>query len=182
MAKKLYEESNIQAIANAIRTKTGGTDKFTTAQMAGAIGAIDTSSFTKLYEGTITANTSSTSATNLTTITVPGAYAAERLLVRITDTAGRRNGYFYCHEDYFRNYYNENRQTTTLTYGARFGMYVNTSGQIQEYVGATTTAYGVYAYSITSKDVIQLRTRYNNSYSLTINGTYRVEVFAYNAP
>lgn len=180
MAKKLYEESNIQAIATAIRDKNGSTDTYKPSEMAGAISQL--SSFKKLYEGTVTANTSSTSATNLTTITVPGAYAANRLMVRITDTAGKRNGYFYCHEDYFWNYYHENGATTTLTYGARLGMWTTSSGTLGQYVGATTTAYGVYAYSITSGNVIQLRTRYSNSYSLTINSTYKVEVYAYNAP
>ena len=40
MAKKLYEESNIQAIADAIRVQNGGSDKYTTADMAGAILAL----------------------------------------------------------------------------------------------------------------------------------------------
>ena len=42
MAKKLYEESNIQAIADAIRTKNGTTTTYTTAEMAAAITAITT--------------------------------------------------------------------------------------------------------------------------------------------
>jgi len=37
MANKLYEESNIQAIANAIRGKNGSSDTYTVAQMASAI-------------------------------------------------------------------------------------------------------------------------------------------------
>ena len=40
MAKKLYEESNIRAIAEAIRAKNGKTETYTTAQMAGAIADI----------------------------------------------------------------------------------------------------------------------------------------------
>ena len=40
MANKLYEESSIQAIANAIRAKNGSTDTYTVAQMADAISAI----------------------------------------------------------------------------------------------------------------------------------------------
>jgi hypothetical protein len=42
--KKQYEESNIAAIAEAIRAKNGTTDKYTTAQMAGAISAISSGS------------------------------------------------------------------------------------------------------------------------------------------
>lgn len=40
MAKKLYEESNIRSIADAIREKTGGSGSYTPAQMAPAIRAI----------------------------------------------------------------------------------------------------------------------------------------------
>lgn len=42
MSKKLYEESDVQAIANAIRTKNGLTDTYTVSQMAAAITAIET--------------------------------------------------------------------------------------------------------------------------------------------
>ena len=42
MSKKLYEESDVQAIANAIRTKNGLTDTYTISQMAAAISAIET--------------------------------------------------------------------------------------------------------------------------------------------
>ena len=42
MSKKLYEESDVQAIANAIREKNGLTDTYTISQMAAAISAIET--------------------------------------------------------------------------------------------------------------------------------------------
>lgn len=42
MANKLYEETNIQAIANAIRGKNGSSDTYTVAQMAQAIADIPT--------------------------------------------------------------------------------------------------------------------------------------------
>ena len=37
MAKKLYEEASVQAIANAIRAKNGSTATYKVAQMAGAV-------------------------------------------------------------------------------------------------------------------------------------------------
>lgn len=40
--KKLYEETNVQAIADAIRAKTGKTDKMKIAEMSGEIEGIDT--------------------------------------------------------------------------------------------------------------------------------------------
>lgn len=42
MAKKVYEESNIQAIADAIRAKNGETTTYKTSEMADAISAITT--------------------------------------------------------------------------------------------------------------------------------------------
>lgn len=42
MANKLYEETSIQAIANAIRTKNGSTDTYNVSEMAAAIQAIST--------------------------------------------------------------------------------------------------------------------------------------------
>lgn len=43
MAKKLYEEASVQAIANAIRSKNGTTTKYKIGEMAGAINAISSS-------------------------------------------------------------------------------------------------------------------------------------------
>lgn len=40
MAKKLYEESSVQAIANAIRAKNGSTATYKIAEMAGAVQAL----------------------------------------------------------------------------------------------------------------------------------------------
>ena len=40
MAKKLYEEASVQAIADAIRAKNGGTETYKIAQMGGAVRAI----------------------------------------------------------------------------------------------------------------------------------------------
>lgn len=58
MAKKLYEESNIQAIADAIRSKNGSTHTYKTSEMAAAIERIETggsdSRFKELIERTIT--------------------------------------------------------------------------------------------------------------------------------
>ena len=40
MANKLYNDTSIKAIANAIRAKNGKTDTYTVAEMAGAINDI----------------------------------------------------------------------------------------------------------------------------------------------
>lgn len=40
MANKLYDDTSIKAIADAIRSKNGKTDTYTVAEMAGAINDI----------------------------------------------------------------------------------------------------------------------------------------------
>ena len=56
MANKLYEETHIQNIANAIRGKTGKTDTMTVSQMASEINGITTKSEIVLQEKTVTSN------------------------------------------------------------------------------------------------------------------------------
>ena len=43
MAKKLYEESAVKAIADAIRTKNGGSATYKISEMAAAVGALGAS-------------------------------------------------------------------------------------------------------------------------------------------
>jgi hypothetical protein len=54
MAKKLYEESDIQAIADAIREKTGDTTTYTVAEMGGEISS--NTIFYGLFQGTYPSN------------------------------------------------------------------------------------------------------------------------------
>lgn len=67
--KKLYEESNIQAIADAIRAKNGKTTTYKTGEMAAAIGAIESNNYDKLIGKTITGVSS-----NVTTVGVYSFY------------------------------------------------------------------------------------------------------------
>lgn len=123
----------------------------------------------------ITVNTSSTSATNVGTITLPAAWTKSKIIyVRIRDQAGKRAGYFYGHDTYFTNYRIPNSSTSSLTTGAHMTYAYTSSNAWYEYGGQ----YGVYGYSISSAGVVTIRRRYNSTYSLTIDGTYDVEVWA----
>ena len=51
MANKLYEETDIQAIANAIRTKNGSSDTYTLSQMSTAVNALPNMSGSLAYLG-----------------------------------------------------------------------------------------------------------------------------------
>lgn len=146
---------------------------------AGARTAQKGSSWKLLGSTNITVNTSSTSATNIGTITLPAAWTKSKIIyVRIRDQAGKRAGYTYGHDTYFTNYRAASGSTSSLTTAAHMTYAYTSSNAWYEYSGQ----YGVYAYSITSAGVIQIRARYNSTYSLTINGTFTVEVWALDYP
>ena len=60
MARVLVNESNLQNIANAIRSKNGLSDTYTPSQMAGAISAISTGLDIKKLTATVSADKTST--------------------------------------------------------------------------------------------------------------------------
>lgn len=99
-------------------------------------------------------------------------------MVRVRDQAGKRAGYFYGHDTYFTNFQIANGATSTLTAAAHMTYADTSAGKWYEYSGQ----YGVYGYSISSAGVVTIRRRYNSTYSLTINGTYDVEVWALDYP
>lgn len=142
---------------------------------AGARTAQKGSSWKLLGSTNITVNTSSTTATNVGTYTLPASWTdAKIIMIRVRDQAGKRAGYFYGHDTYFTNYRIPNGSTSSLTTAAHI-TYAYTSGNAwYEYSGQ----YGVWGYQISSAGVITFRARYNSTYSLTINGTYTCDVFA----
>lgn len=127
----------------------------------------------------VSVNTTSTSASSATTLSLgSAAYTADKIIyVRIRDKAGKRAGYFYGSDNYIFNYNAANSGTGDVTTVARLIHRYSTSSQFATYVGATTTGYGVYAYSITSNGTLNIYRRYNSTNSLTINGTYVIEAY-----
>jgi len=106
------------------------------------------------------------------------AYTASSIiLVQIRDKAGPRTGYFLGSDSYFFNYQKANNATSTLTYAGRVIHSVNSSGAYYQYPQGTNAGYGLYGYSINSSGSLIVRSRYNSSYSFTINGTYNTKVY-----
>ena len=97
--------------------------------------------------------------------------------VRIRDTAGKRAGYFYGSDNFLVNVVpplGTSRSTATMVHCA----IKYTSGSKYEVVAPNgQTGYGVFAETLYSDGRIRVRARYSSSYSLTINGTYKVEVY-----
>lgn len=142
------------------------------------------SSWKKLGETDITVNTTATTAASVGSITC-GSEAATKdkiIYVRVRDNAGKRAGYFTGSDSFFINFYKANNSTSTLTTASRLIVRYTTSNAYNEYTGGSTTGYGVYGYSITNAGKVNIYTRYNSNYSLTIDGTYHVEVYALDYP
>lgn len=168
--------------ADAIRAKTGSSATIVGEDIPSAIANLH--GYTKLGETTLTVRTTSTSAGSAGTLSLgsTAATAGKVLYVRVRDTAGKREGYFYGSDAYFFNYQKANGSTSTLTYAARAIHRYATGGTWGTYTAATTTGYGVYGYSITNAGVLNIYRRYNSSYSLTIDGTYKVEAYLLDTP
>lgn len=182
MATHTTLSSLFTAIADAIRAKKGTTativaDNFPT-EIANLHG------YTKLGETTLTVNTTSTSAASAGSLSLgsTAVNAGKILYVRIRDTAGKRAGYFYGSDCFIFNSNKANGTTSTNTYIARMIIRYDSNSNFQIYNPSTTTGYGVYAYSLTNAGVLNIYRRYNSSYSLTINGTYKVEAYFLDTP
>ena len=138
------------------------------------------SSWTKLGEKDITTSSTSTTNSNVGTISC-GSDAATKdkiIYVRVRDTAGPRAGYFLGSDTFFINTNKANGSTSAMSTAARLIHRYNTSNQYVAYSGT----YGVYAYSITNAGVVNIYRRYNSTNSTTIDGTYHVDVYALDYP
>lgn len=142
------------------------------------------SSYTLLGSHEFTVNTTSTSAASIGTFTVPTTVWTKdkAIYIRIRDKAGKRAGYFYGTDNWFINLNVATSVASAFSSGLRYIRRYSTSSAFSQYYGSGTTGYGVYAYSIAKDGTITVYSRYSSSYSLTINGTYVVEVYLLDMP
>ena len=146
------------------------------------------SSWTKIAETTYQVSTTSTSAATVATWATGHSeiWTSNKMVyVRIRDTAGARNGYCYGSDNFFINNKPVNdvaSSSSSFINGVRQCHYINADGDFGTYGVANTSGYGVYADYIYGDGRIRVRQRYNNSYSLTINSTYKVEVYLLDPP
>lgn len=140
------------------------------------------SSWTKVAETSYQVSTTSTSAATVATWATGHSelWTNEKwIYVRIRDTAGKRNGYFYGSDQFFMVY---STTATSATVSGRFCTRTASTGNYGASSASATTGYGVYVDTIYSDGSIRIRSRYNSSYSLTIDGTYKVEVYLLDPP
>lgn len=131
--------------------------------------------WTFVKSGELTVNTTSTSAGSAGSVTCDSSIVDKSIMiyVRIRDKAGKRAGYFCGSDNFFINYRKANGSTTADSVVARAITAYNSSNQYIQ----NGSGYGVYAYSITNAGVVNIYRRYNSSYSLTINGTYKIDIY-----
>lgn len=145
------------------------------------------SAWTKVAETSYQITYSDTSASSHATWATGHSeiWTSEKIVyIRIRDTAGKRNGYFYGSDTFFMNMYPANGTTpTNTTNGIIINSWnVSSNGTYGQRYGYGSTGYGVFASTVYSDGSIGIRKRYNSTYSLTIDGTYKVEVYLLDPP
>lgn len=141
-----------------------------------------TSPWTKVgttWELTVSNYTSTTASAVGSKVFGSSIYAKDKIVwVRIRDKAGKRKGYFIGSDVFIINPYPANGATTTVSSMARMNHRYSSAGAFAQ----TANSYGVYAYSISSGGNLTIRACYNASNSLTIDGTYLIDVFTLDYP
>ena len=141
------------------------------------------SSWTKVAETSyqVSVSTTNTSATVVDTLATGHSeiWSSDKIVyVRVRDTAGKRNGYFYGSDNFFINPYLKNgAATSNSAIAAKYIHRCGTNGKYDVYALGSNSGYGVYLLAVYSDGQIRIGARYSSTYSLTINGTYKVEVY-----
>lgn len=150
-------------------------------------GGGGSSAWTKVAETSYQVSTSSTSASTVATWATGHSeiWTSDKFVyVRIRDTEGKRKGHFYGTDTWFINMYLANSESVNYTTNGiltEILAYSNNRLYTCRY-GYTTTGYGVYADMFYNDGSIRIRSRYQSTYSLTIDGTYKVEVYLLDPP
>ena len=141
------------------------------------------SSYTLLGETEFTVNT--TAGVMVGNVMVDSASdvwtSAKMIYIRVRDKAGKRNGYFFGTDTFFANPIpaNGDAQTATPSSALRY-TYTYDNDQFVAVPGSS--AYGLYGYDINNSGRVRIYARYNATQSLTIDGTYKIEVYALKYP
>lgn len=145
-------------------------------------GGGGSSSWTKVAETSYQVSTTSTSTATVDTWATGHSELwndSKWVYVRIRDTSGKQAGHFYGSDQFFIVY---PTTATSATVAGRFCIRTASTGNYGVSSASATTGYGVYVDTIYSDGRIRIRSRYNSSYSLTIDGTYKVEVYLLDPP
>lgn len=137
-------------------------------------------SWHKVAEETYQVTTSSSTAETVATlITDTSIWSVNKwIYIRVRDVSGKRLGYFYGSDNVFMpSAILNDGALTSSSMATRFVWRYAEDGTLSAYTGGGTTGYGVYPDVIYSNGNIRIRKRYSASGSLTVDGTYKVEVY-----
>jgi hypothetical protein len=158
---------------------------FLLGKQSGGGGGGGSSPWTKIAEQDFTVSTSSTSETyvgNFPNLAASAVWTSAKMIyVRVRDKAGKRNGYFYGSDTFYSNPNPANGSTTPLAAKVCIAYKVPDTGLTATYVSPV----GVYGSDISvSNDIaaLNIKSKYGATTSLTIDGTYHVEVYTLEWP
>lgn len=130
-------------------------------------------SFEKVAETEYEVSTTSTTEASVGTFSIPNFDRNLFYIVEVVDEEGKRSGYFYETIVFFIW---DSFASRKLTYN------ITTSSTGNISISASTNSYGVYAKSIDNSGIVTISKRYNSNSSLTIDSTYKVNVYKVTLP
>lgn len=149
-------------------------------------GGGGSSSWTKVCETTYQVTATNTSAANVASWETGHSelWNADKMVyVRIRDTEGKKNGYFFGTDNLFWNSNAISAGASSSTVSGRVCIKQPVGGGLFSFqASSSTTGYGVYADTLYSSGNIRIQKRYSSAYSLTIDGTYKIEVYMIDYP
>lgn len=136
------------------------------------------SSYELLGSFEVTANVTSTSVVTIdnSSFNIDASKISQNkmLYIKVRDKAGKRDGYFFGVDQF----YTIDNSGGTDTYSVKTIYRFQTAYGISVYTTGTNTAYGIYCLSIDgTQGILDIRGRYSSSYSGTINGTFKIDVY-----
>lgn len=173
-----FDDTTITSNAASASDITSGKLAYVNGSLVTGTASGGGSSYTLLASQDFEVNTTSTSNTNIGTITLTSAEwtTSKIIYVKVRDKAGNRSGRFVGTDTYILNTSAAGSATSFANF-ARF-ILANNYGTMTT---NSSAAYGVYTRQIDKVDnvaVITIASRYNSNISRTINGTYNVSVYA----